>query len=647
MDISLVKLHMENFKGIKERDIEFGKVTTIKGANGSGKTTVFDAITWLLFDRDSSDSTKFEVRPLDKDGKQIDYVEIKVNATLNVDGKEVELEKVQKQKWVKHTGNENATFEGNVNVFSIDGFPKSDKEFKEYTASLIDVKVFKLLSNPLYFANMPWKEQRDILMSLATSESDVEIAKRIGGFEEILSDLEKASSLDDIQKKYAKTIMELKSRLAELPVRIDELSKQKVDYDVAELELQKKAIEEKINVDGNYAREIGELETKNLEIEFEINDCIREANVGLNAKRESLNNAIFEKNIAKKNTESEIGRLKATSENATQRIEYISKTNAELGKLYKEEESKVFNEDAWKFDESSTICSMCGQVLPEEKIEKLKSSFERNKAKAVDEFNAKKTAEMKRLFNLGAQHKAEKEGLLKQIDEISESIKNMDKELKDIEVSIATLNVDLSNIPERPNMIDNAKYNELVETLNDNRKTIDRLKEGDATDSFKALGVRLTEIESKLAEAMNNAKVDERIEELTAEQREVSQKIATSEKYSFLLDEFIKSKLNIISDSVNSKFGFAKFCLFKTLINGGIEPCCEVTVDGVPYNSLNTASKMHVGLDIINTLSKIYDTSVFVFLDNRESVTEIPTMLSQTISLYVDAEKKELEVEHD
>lgn len=240
MKLKIRSLHMENFKGIKSLDVNFSNKTNIKGKNAAGKTTIFDAFTWLLFNKNSAGEEKFNVRPLDKDGKRIDNVEIKVVAVLDVDGKEVELSKVQKQNWVKKRGTDTVTLQGNVNSFEIDGYPKSEADFKAYVSGLAQSEdMFKLLTNPQYFSSLKWKDQRDILMRLATDVSDVELAQTDAKYAPLLGELEKAPSTDDIRAKFSKALSEWKKKQAEIPVRIDEAEKSKIDVDVAEQELAK------------------------------------------------------------------------------------------------------------------------------------------------------------------------------------------------------------------------------------------------------------------------------------------------------------------------------------------------------------------------------------------------------------------------
>ena len=221
MKITIKSIHIENFKGINMLDVNFSVKTKISGQNAVGKTTIFDAFTWLLFNKNSSGEEKFNVRPLDKDGNRIDNVEIKVSSILDVDGKEVELSKTQKQNWVKKRGTDTAEL------------AQSEE-------------MFKMLTNPQYFSSLKWKDQRDILMKLVSEVSDVELAQTDAKYAPLLSELEKAPSTDDIRAKFSKALNEWKKKQAEIPVRIDEAMKSKVDIDVAEQELAKTDLETKI-----------------------------------------------------------------------------------------------------------------------------------------------------------------------------------------------------------------------------------------------------------------------------------------------------------------------------------------------------------------------------------------------------------------
>ena len=394
MKMILKSLHIENFKGIKSLDVNFSEKTKIKGQNAAGKTTIFDAFTWLLFNKNSAGEEKFNVRPLDKDGNRVDNVEIKVVAVLDVDGKEVELSKVQKQNWVKKRGTDTVTLQGNVNSFEIDGYPKSESDFKAYVSGLAQSEdMFKMLTNPQYFSSLKWKEQRDILMKLIADFSDVELAKTDAKYAPLLDELEKAPSTDDIRSKFSKELTEWKKKRAEIPVRIDEAEKSKVDVDVAEQELAKADLTRKIaEIDGKIANSgsaIGDLRSREMQLQFDMSGIMQVMSREVTDKRRKLDDAIFD---AGRKVDDLKNQIQIAENQIKLNEKAISDADAErknLGVKYNAEKAKAFDETPYQFDESkcvfddsTTVCSLCGQKLPDDKIEQIKADFETRKAKA-------------------------------------------------------------------------------------------------------------------------------------------------------------------------------------------------------------------------------------------------------------------------
>ena len=236
MNIKIKKIHIENFKKFNVFEIEFGNVTKVSGQNAVGKTSIVDAFMWCLFDKNIRGETKFQIRPLDCNGNQIDYVEIKVVLTLEVDGREVVLQKVQKQNWVKKRGTLTETLQGNVNSFEVDGIPKKEKDYKEYIESIVNEDLFKLITNPQAFVSKKWQDQRKELMKLAPN---IDNEDGIATNPKLLSELSLALSLhspEDLQTKAKKALLEYKKQQREIPARIDEVRKSMTDIDVAELE---------------------------------------------------------------------------------------------------------------------------------------------------------------------------------------------------------------------------------------------------------------------------------------------------------------------------------------------------------------------------------------------------------------------------
>ena len=653
MVAKIKSIAFQNFKGCKNATYTFdGKNVTVCGANGSGKTTIFDAFTWLLFGKDSLDNAKFEIRPLDKDGKQIDNVEICVAATLEIDGKEVELKKTQRKNWVKKRGTQNPVLQGNVNEYEIDGYPRSEKDYKEYINSIVSDDLFKMLTNPTYFPNMPWKEQRNVLMLFESGLTDEEIISKNIKFEPISEDLKRARDLrvatvdeilegkiydiklnylDDVKSKYQKSLNELKKKPIELSVRIDEISNSKVDIDVAELELLKNSLNEQIayvkskiaDTDKQFD-EYQKLSDGIMELKFAESDLVRKANEDNIKARREIEDKIADKKFLLRQTEKTISDTENCIELSKRTAEKISENLKEIREKWKAENERVF-------DENSLVCSYCGQEYPQDRKEQLRAEFESHKAK-----------ELKAITDNG--------NLIKgRLDKEKETVESLEKELVEhrkslymINNAIADLEKQLSEFPDSIDVTGTDEYKSIQSQIAEKEQAMSQMNSADEVrkslnaelEDFQS---QLIECEKKIAMSQKNVEIDERIEELQEELRITAQKIADVEKMLYLLDEFIKYKLDKISDSINAMFDGVNWKLFSEQINGGIKEVCECTVNGVPYGSLNNGHRIIAGLQIIKALQKLYGAYLPIFTDNAESVNDfnLPDMDCQLIKLKV------------
>lgn len=662
MKITIKSIHIENFKGIKMLDVTFSGKTKISGQNAVGKTTIFDAFTWLLFNKNSSGEEKFNVRPLNE-GIQVDNVEIKVSAILDVDGKEVELSKTQKQNWVKKRGTDTAVLQGNVNSFEIDGYPKSEADFKAYVSELAQSEeMFKMLTNPQYFSSLKWKDQRDILMKLVSDVSDVELAQTDAKYAPLLSELEKAPSTDDIRAKFSKALSEWKKKQAEIPVRIDEAMKTKVDIDVAEQELAKTDLETKIaDIDAKIKDSDGvmmELGREEMQLQFDMSGIMQIMNRDLKNMRSELEADLcvckneldrFASTISLK--EKQISdNEKAITDADTERKKLGEKYNAEKAKAF-DETPYLFDGSKWVFDENSTVCSLCGQKLPEDKIEQLKADFESRKRKAKADaeeklksekirFDTEKRTALNRLVAIGTERKNLIPKLRDENAKAKEEIKSLKEQEQEDIAKKEKLCQQLSSIPEIADYSQNEEYVDLKARHDEVLEEIEKMNangEDAAVESLKSekeeIQARLDDVNKIIAKASMNVEIDERIGQLQEEQKEIGQKVADQEQILYLLEEFIRFKLDKVSETINSHFNTVNFKLFEMQLNGGMKDCCECTVGGVPYSSLNIGHKIVAGLDIIRSLSELYGVSAPIFVDNAESLTSEQTMRSQLILL--------------
>lgn len=683
MKIEIKKLHIENFKGTKQRTVEFGENTLICGANATGKTTIFDAFTWLLFGKDSLGSAKFDIRPLDEKGKMIDNLEISVEATLSVGDEEYSLKKVQKQKWVKRRGANTAEFQGNVNEFEINGYPKSEKEFKQFISGMIDEKIFNLVTNPVAFTSLPWKEQREILMQFVGTCTDVQIAEEYGEKFLILIPELKIASTDDILKKYTKAKNTLNKEMIEIPARIDEVSKQLATVDVGVLEVEKaakevalKKVEDELSSGSTNVVEINAKREQVMQLKMDRSDVQNRESTILMEKRRK---AVFEYNeveekltFLKKQADSITFDIE-TSERQKERAENDKKKFADEWKREKASafpEMKPFPEytPLPELTEDDLICPTCGQSLPKEVREKRIYDYEERKKNSEESYKKAKTEYEERYISDKEKFEKNRENNLKSITEkgqkAADCVREYQKIINDKQQELEVVNAEIAkceeklkekkevidSIPTVADMSKNEEYQKISNQIISLENEIEEMsKETVGKTELEAkkavLRDEISDIEWKIKSA-DNAKVKERIAELEKEKTEVGQNIAEQEQMIDLTEEFIRAKMNRISSVINEKFKVVSFRLFENQINGGLREVCECTVNGVPYSSLNNGHRIISGLDIIRSLSELNNVSCPIFIDNAESINEfnVPDMDSQMIFLEV-TDNRELKVE--
>ena len=684
-NIKLLKIHMQNFKGCKDRMLSFGDMTRISGANATGKTTVFDAFTWLLFGKDSLGNVKFDIRPMNQAGKRINNVEISVEATICVDDEEYVLKKTQKQKWRKKRGTNITEFQGNVNEFEINGYPKSEKEFKEFVHAEIDENIFNLITNSNAFNALPWKEQREVLMKFVGNFSNVEIAQQFGErFQKLVPEL-KIASTDDIFKKYTKAKNTLNKDMVEIPARIDEISKQLVTADVGALEVEKaakevalKKVEDEITGGADKLETINELRKQVMDKKIALSEIQNTANEQL-AKERMDSRVKFDE--VQKVFFAVQDQMKQLERERTEYIYERDRSEREKDRLF-EEWKKVkkceFAEyvapapyvEPEPLKESDLICPTCGQDLPEEVKQKriadyeakcrrerdayeagceaLKKKYEKDK----EDFQTKKDQDLKRITEAGQKAADAVRANQKLIDERTNVLESLRSKFDASKAEYDSMKQAFDTIPAVADVSENPAYVKTKEEIVAIEKQIEELsKESSGKAELEAkkavLKDEITEIEAKI-KAADNTKVNGRIAELEEEQKAVGQKIAEQEQMIDLTEDFIRVKMDQISNAINDKFQIVSFRLFEDQINGGLKETCECTVNGVPFSSLNNGHRIIAGLDIIRSLSELYGVSAPVFIDNSEAVNteNFPEMDAQMIHLVV-TDDKELKVESE
>lgn len=663
--IKLLSMRIQNFKGCKDRTIEFGDKTRISGANATGKTTIFDAFTWLLFNQDSLGSADFDIRPLNKDGTMVDDVEISVEASLLIDGEERAIKKTQKQKWVKRRNE----FQGNENKYEIDGVPiDTQKEYKDFVAGIVDEEVFSLVTNPSAFNLLPWKKQREILLKFVDNFSDVQIAEAFADkYSRLIPEL-KNFGTEAILKKYNKIKSELNKQMTEIPARIDEVSKQLVIADVGALEVEKTAkevalqkVEDEISGGAGKLEEINKKREEILNLKFHISEIQNEENQKLFDKSKIVRDNLNARDRELSNVKREIGNLSDEIKAVHNMYEAQEREKDRLLVEWRSEKAKTFPEfvPLDPLPERATICPTCGRELAEDVKKKIlddyESSVELHQNKYSEDkakFEETRAKKLEQIEKDGKEAAASRDKLKTNEAELRKKMDELNIQLADTQKKYDIAKAELDKFPTKADISENAEYkatNEKISTLEKEIEEMSAESTGKAELEAKkaVLKDEIAEIAGKIV-AADNSKVKERIAELEAEQKEVGQKIAEQEQMIDLVEDFIRAKMNMISEKINEMFKIVSFKLFDVQINGGIKETCECTVNGVPLSSLNNGHRIVAGLDIIHSLSNLYEVSCPIFVDNAESINDfnVPKMDAQMVYLMV-TDDKELKVESE
>lgn len=647
----LIALTLRNFKGIKSFTLDTqGGNADLFGDNATGKTTLFDAFTWLLFDKDSQNKKDFEIKTLGKDNQPMHGLEHEVEATLDVDdGHAINLRKVYKEKWTKKRGSASAEFTGHTTDYFIDSVPVKKSEYEARIAEIASEDIFKLLTSPTYFnEQLHWEKRRQILLEVCGDISDEEVIasdKALAELPKILGN----HSLEDYRKIIAARRVKINDELKKIPVRIDEVTQGLPDlsnFERNELQVDIDSLRERIREKEQELSRIesgGEIAEKRVQLKEAEGDLI----ILKNQLQGKISEQIEAKRRELQQLKSNIYDLQSEARNKKDALNYcqqqIAKFETEMATL--REKWHQVNNEQFSFEQSDT-CPTCGQSLPAEKLnaarEKALAAFNRSKAERL-EFITANGKERKQSAEL---HQGEIQTLNDEIQSAEAKAEEYAQKARELELLIENMLKDSCAYQEDPAYV--AKVGE-KQTLEEQMKQLlqDAAVVNDGVKKeIEELGGVLLEKQTCLAKFDQYEKGQTRIEELKAQERDLAAEYEKLEGELYLTEEFIRAKVNLLEEKINSKFKLARFKLFNTLVNGGVEECCETLYNGVPYSGgLNNGHRNAVGMDIINTLSEHYGFYPPIFVDNAESITVLPEMTAQVIRLVVSENDKVLRVE--
>lgn len=670
MKAALKSLHLENFKGTKDKTYEFGKTTRMSGMNRIGKTTIATAWYWLLADKNYELVSNPNIRPDD-----VEECVPTVTAVLDVDGKEITIAKMQKRKVGKPDANgiSKVTL---TNTYEINSVPKTERDFKADLEELgLIVDNFLVCSHPDVFTGQKQADMRKVLFKMASAKTDAEIAATSEDTADAAKLLE-SYKFEEIEAMNNASKKKAVEQLEAIPNQIIGLEKAKVDVDVAEQELAKAELERKIaKVDQKIVgagNAVENLRQEEMQLQFDMSVITQNMSRELSAKRRELENSLENYDPVVENIRKNISKTEGQIADNIQAIADADVERKKLGEQYNAEKVKVFDEtyclfDAkkWVFDESTTVCSLCGQKLPEDKIEQLKADFERRKEEAREDamrklrdaknnFAAQKNSNLEEIKSKGTAKKNLIEELTKNNADLQAILDDLKEQEKVAAARKEELSKQLAEIPEEADYTQNEEYVKLNARHNEVLAEIERLQAADDAALAAALEVekkdlnsQMEEVNKIIAQAANNVRIDEQIADMQHKQREYEQVKADAEKILHQLKEVSKRKNALLVEEINQHFGIVSWKLFDYQKNGEYKEVCVPMVDGKEFGvTTNTGREIQAQLDICNSFQKFFDMYVPIFLDGAESLNDeyIPAVDTQLILLTV-TEDMQLKVE--
>lgn len=610
MKVTIKEMHLENFKGIKEKDIDFTNRTIIQGKNASGKSTIASAYMWLMADKDINLVSNPPVKPLG-----VAECTTIVSLTLDVDGKNQIFTKSQT---IKTKTNDDGTVKFSTkNTYEINACPKTERDFKSHLTDLgmPPLDIMLMCSHTEVFSNMKQADMRKVLFEMAKSVTDKQIAESLGNTPDVVKLLDNYT-IEEISAMNKATIKKCKEKAETIPAQITGLELAKTaDTDVAEFELLKVDLAKQIESNNSEISNLHDrkdrytsLCTEGLKVQFDINAEKQKAtDLANNGRNELESQALKVQNeivSVKNGIASKKHSIEKAEENYNSKIDRFE----ELKKEYETTKAKVF-------DSANNICPCCGQVYPKEKVAELAKNFEDGKETELKAINleAKITQDsLKALDRTLVDAKAELVEENKKLADLLEKLNSLDEQIKNFVPDEITKTKEWVALEKKLAKINKEKAD--MPTDSDSRIA-------ELNTKNRELNAQLSDINRKIGESSNNVRIDEQIVSLQEARLSYEQSKADAEKILYQLDLLSKAKNEQLANTINSNFDLVDFKFFDYFKNGDYKEVCVPTIDGKDIGvATNNALEIAAKVDICRGLQKHYGCELPIWIDNFEAI---------------------------
>lgn len=656
--IKLIRMELRNFKGVAQAEYDFGDRADISGGNGSGKSTIFEAYLWCLFDKNPAGNTP-KVQPYDTANEIKHQLTTSVRLYIELDGNPLIAERTLKEEWVKPRGTTELVCKGTKSEYAVNEVPMSKAQYNAKLADILPLDKWFILSSIGIIPAMEQKACRAALQAIAPAIDEQTIAQP---FPAVVDALTRGLNIDELQATTKQTKSRAKTELDSIPAAIDAQDRLRVEEDFAAIEA--KLAETKTDIAARQA-ELEQLQTlgddaDRIAKEREIAN-LRTYLARLNAQiSEYETNAQTAYTTDRAKYEQQLQTLTAESQGIAQRITVSQQTAKRYLLLIEDKKQRITTlRDQWKaknaetyiVPEMQTVCPTCGQELPAERITealtKAMQAWNADKVKALQAIQHE-AEECKKCLNdyetANAQAAERDKADIDRVQAIADEVKEIQQALDTLESPTTSL---AKNIFYQEDVYNRKKIEQQLAQATDNAQPTDNAKTtqiAELTQEIASLQRLREDLLRRLAARDTNRRIDEERTRLLEQQRNLADTIAQAEGVEQQILAYRKAKIMAVENGISSLFTMVRWKMYEpNVTNDGEKEICQAIINGIPYDQQNRATQVNAAIDIVNGFAKAYEVSLPLFIDNAESVTDIIPTNGQCITMTV-VKNKQLEL---